>query len=126
MASTAISVALGCWTEDPKLGQEMLPILFVPQLLFAGFFVTPDLIPSWLRWLSYIFPLTYSTRLSLIYEFGDGCGGEEADMNCMNLLESVDADPDEEWWYWLVLISLFVFFRTFGLIVLRKKATKFF
>jgi len=49
MASTAIAVALGCSVEDPKLAQEMLPILFVPQMLFAGFFVTPNLIPVWLR-----------------------------------------------------------------------------
>lgn len=47
MTSTALAVLLGCSVEDPKLGQEMLPILFVPQMLFAGFFVTPDLIPVW-------------------------------------------------------------------------------
>jgi ABC-type multidrug transport system permease subunit len=50
MASTALAVLLGCSVEDPKLAQEMLPILFVPQMLFAGFFVRPYLIPSWLRW----------------------------------------------------------------------------
>lgn len=49
MASTAMAVMLGCSVEDPKLGQEMLPLLFVPQMLFAGFFVAPDLIPIWLR-----------------------------------------------------------------------------
>lgn len=32
MASTALAVLLGCAVEDPKLGQEMLPILFVPQV----------------------------------------------------------------------------------------------
>ena len=41
MSSTALSVLLGCAVEDPKLGQEMLPLLFVPQMLFAGFFVRP-------------------------------------------------------------------------------------
>ncbi|KAL3907555.1 MAG: hypothetical protein SGILL_008825 [Bacillariaceae sp.] len=125
MASTAISVALGCAVEDPKLGQEMLPILFVPQLMFAGFFVAPDLIPVWLRWLQYVFPLTYSTRLSLIYEFED-CGGGQADINCANLLDNVNADPDESWWYWLVLVAIFIVMRTVGLVVLRKKASKFF
>ena len=49
MASTAMAVMLGCSVEDPKLGQELLPLLFVPQMLFAGFFVAPDLIPVWLR-----------------------------------------------------------------------------
>ncbi len=46
MASTALAVALGCSVEDPKLAQEMLPILFVPQMLFAGFFVQTELIPE--------------------------------------------------------------------------------
>jgi ABC-type multidrug transport system permease subunit len=126
MASTALSVALGCAIEDPKLGQEMLPILFVPQLLFAGFFVAPDLIPSWLRWLQYIFPLTYSVRIGVVEEFGNGCGSDEADKNCMNLLHSLEADPDDSWWYWLAMMLLFVFFRVLALVVLRKKATKFF
>lgn len=58
MASTALAVLLGCSVTDPKLGQEMLPILFVPQMLFAGFFVTPSLIPVWLRWARYLCTLT--------------------------------------------------------------------
>ena len=36
MASTALAVLLGCSVEDPKLGQEMLPLLFVPQMLFGA------------------------------------------------------------------------------------------
>jgi ABC-type multidrug transport system ATPase subunit len=39
MASTALAVMLGCAVEDPKLGQEMLPILFVPQVSLAFGFV---------------------------------------------------------------------------------------
>lgn len=58
MASTALAVLLGCFVEDPKLAQEMLPILFVPQMLFAGFFVRPGLIPVWLRWARYLCTLT--------------------------------------------------------------------
>ena len=69
MASTALAVLLGCAVEDPKLGQEMLPILFVPQMLFAGFFVAPDLIPAWLRWARYLCSLTYAVRISLVEEF---------------------------------------------------------
>lgn len=45
MSSTALAVLLGCAVEDPKLGQEMLPILFVPQMLFAGFFVSCSCAP---------------------------------------------------------------------------------
>jgi len=126
MTSTALAVLLGCSVEDPKLGQEMLPILFVPQMLFAGFFVTPDLIPVWLRWAQYLCSLTYSVRLCLVEEF-ENCGPEpEATQNCNRLVTNVGADPDDTWWYWLVLVCLFVVFRVGALIILRGKATKFY
>jgi len=131
MSSTALSVLLGCSVEDPKLGQEMLPILFVPQMLFAGFFVTPDLIPSWLRWARYLCTLTYAIRIVLVEEFNNcNTGPTDADKfendQCKMLLENVDADPDETWWNWLVLLLLFLVFRLLALVVLRQKATKFF
>lgn len=125
MSSTALAVMLGCAIEDPKLGQEMLPLLFVPQMLFAGFFVTPDLIPAWLRWARYLCSLTYAIRIIMVEEFDD-CGGGDADIACENLLRSVDADPDETWWNWLVLVSLFAGFRLLALRVLQQKALKFF
>ena len=123
MASTALGVLLGCSVEDPKLGQELLPLLFVPQMLFAGFFVTPDLIPVWLRWASYLCTLTYSIRILLVAEFED-CA--KTNQNCAVLLKNVKADPDETWWNWLILVLLFCVFRFSALLVLRKKATKFF
>jgi hypothetical protein len=49
MASTALAVLIGSAIEDPKLALEFLPVLFVPQILFAGFFVNPEFIPVWLR-----------------------------------------------------------------------------
>ena len=121
MASTALAVMLGCAVEDPKLGQELLPLLFVPQMLFAGFFVTPDLIPVWLRWAQYLCTLTYSVRLALIAEF-DSCD----EKSCVTLLDNIGADPDQEFWYWIVLLGLFTLFRVGALLILRKKATKFF
>jgi ABC-type multidrug transport system permease subunit len=124
MSSTALAVLLGCAIEDPKLGQEMLPILFVPQMLFAGFFVVPELIPVWLRWARYLCSMTYAIRILLVEEFGDGCGEGQAD--CDRTIELVGADPDETWWNWVALIMLFVVCRLAALIVLRKKALKFF
>jgi ABC-type multidrug transport system permease subunit len=119
MASTASAVFLGCAVEDPKLGQEMLPLLFVPQMLFAGFFVTPNLIPIWLRWARYLCALTYAVRIALVEEFPAGTGADA-------LLETIEADRDGTWWNWLVLLGIFVVFRLMALVVLQKKATKFF
>jgi len=126
MASTALAVLLGCAVEDPKLGQEMLPILFVPQMLFAGFFVAPSLIPKWLRWARYLCTLTYSLRVLLIEEFEDCNPNDEVENDrCNQLLLDVEADSDETWWYWLIVIVLFVVFRLMALGVLRTKASKF-
>jgi ABC-type multidrug transport system permease subunit len=128
MASTALSVWLGCVVEDPKLGQEMLPVLFVPQLLFSGFFVAPELMPSWLSWARYIFSLTYAVRIGATEEFGEGTcvGGEQANAMCGGLMDSLDANEDDKWWNWVAMLGLFAFFRLLALYILRRKATKFF
>ena len=50
----------------------------------------------------------------------------EANDNCNDLLDTVEADPDETWWNWLVLLALFAFFRMWALLMLKTKATKFY
>ena len=104
----------------------MLPILFVPQMLFAGFFVTPSLIPVWLRWARYLCSLTYAIRILLVEEFGSGGGSEEADKACALAIESVGAEEDEIWWNWVVLVALFVVFLLLALVILQQKALKFY
>ena len=126
MASTAIAVLLGCSVEDPKLGQEMLPLLFVPQMLFSGFFVVPELIPVWLRWARYLCSLTFALRIGLKAEFGNGCGSAEGDIACERLLENLDVYEMDEFVYWLILVALFVVSRVMALYVLKQKAVKFF
>lgn len=138
LASTAVAVLLGCSVSDSKMAQELLPLLFVPQMLFAGFFVAIDLLPSWMQWVQYICSLTYGVRLGLLGEFEEcatkcessnaGCSDGDilAATNCNKILQNVNASVDEKWWYWLVLVGLFVFLRLSALIVLRKKATSFY
>ena len=113
------------------MASEFLPLLFVPQLLFAGFFVASELIPEWLRWAQYLCSLTYALRLALLAEFGP-CADEEdlsssgQPNHCRAILENSDAEEDQEWLYWLVLCCLFLAFRLSALLILRKNAKKFF
>jgi hypothetical protein len=125
MASTAMAVMLGSAIDDPKVATELLPLLLVPQLLFAGFFVATELIPSWLRWAQYLCSLMYALRLMALEEFSD-CEDEVGEENCLNVIKSIDADPNESYWYWLVLVALFLVFRLVALAVLTKKATSFY
>ena len=125
MSSTALSVALGCAIEDTTLGLELFPLLFVPQMLFSGFFVIPSLIPAWLRWGRYICPMTFGLLVAMLEEFSD-CGSGWAQTNCNLLLTNVEANPDDVPLYWLVMVVLFVIFRLLALYLLHKKASKFF
>ena len=127
MSATAVAVLLGCAVEDPSLATEFLPLLFVPQLLFAGFFVRTDLIPPWLRWAQYLCALTYAIRLVLLAEFGSCANDPTIVPNlCAQLFEVNQVDADESSLYWGVLWSLFLVFRLGALILLKKKATKFY
>jgi len=134
MASTALAVLLGCSIDDAKLAQEFLPLLFVPQMLFAGFFVAIRLLPSWMRWVQYVCSLTFGIRLGLLAEFGDCAANntetndfeDEAISNCNIILSNVNADADEKWWYWLILLALFAVLRLLALYVLKAKAATFY
>jgi ABC-type multidrug transport system permease subunit len=130
-ASSALGVMVGSATESPSTAIELLPAVFMPQILFSGFFVPPELIPDWLAWLVYVMPLTYGVRILLAGEFGgDRCDNVEtlADggTSCTRILVNSGLDTNDVWWYYLVLLGLFVFFRLLALFILRKKATKFF
>ena len=123
MSSNAIAVLVGSSVTDPTMAVEFLPLCFIPQLLFAGFFVRADLIPVWLRWLMYVFPLTYAVRLHMDQEFSDCDPGQAS---CDKLLLSNNVDADDVWWYWLVLLLLFVVLRLGALMALKKKAATFY
>ena len=54
LASSSIAVVMGCALTNVKDVTEMSPILFVPQILFAGFFIRISQIPVFLRWAQYL------------------------------------------------------------------------
>jgi hypothetical protein len=64
--------------------------------------------------------------LSLVAEFDRDCGSDKANENCQKLLVNIGADPDETWWYWLVLVGLFAAFRLGAVTILKQKASKFY
>merc|ERR1719223_779432 len=125
-ASTALGVLVGSAVTNPSTAVEFLPAIFMPQILFAGFFVPPELIPDWLSWIRFICPLTYGVRIVLGNEFGHGrCDGLTPNL-CNEILSQVEIKVDETWWYYLVLLGLFTFFRMLALVLLKRKATTFY
>jgi hypothetical protein len=91
--------------------------MIVPQLLFSGFFIPTQYIPSFLRWAQYLCSLTYATRLSLHYEFGDCETDACADVLAFNSVYELDTV-----WYWLILLTILAVFRMYAMVILKGKA----
>jgi hypothetical protein len=123
-----VAVALGCAIPNAKNVTEMGPVLFVPQLLFAGFFVKISQVPVFLQWAQYLCSMKYAMNLIFLAEFSPSvpsCIGSAA-VNCKNLLESNQIESDLGWLYALLLLFLFVCFRIFGAIILVARSNRFF
>jgi energy-coupling factor transporter ATP-binding protein EcfA2 len=70
-AAASTSILIGSISSDVTVAVQLTPLLFVPQLLFAGFFIPINEIPFWLRWPQYLCTLKYSLNLLMLLEFGD-------------------------------------------------------
>eukprot|EP00929_Paragymnodinium_shiwhaense_P113628 TRINITY_DN8190_c0_g1_i1.p1 TRINITY_DN8190_c0_g1~~TRINITY_DN8190_c0_g1_i1.p1 ORF type:complete len:627 (-),score=158.39 TRINITY_DN8190_c0_g1_i1:583-2463(-) len=121
VSAAAASTALlaGCLVADAKQAMEAAPGLFVPQILFAGFFIKMELIPPFMRWLQYICSLKWGMNILIINEF-------EGNPMSQYVIEANDIDVDQTPMYFLVLIGLCVLFRSAAMIVLSRKAKAFY
>jgi ABC-type multidrug transport system permease subunit len=127
-SAASSAVILGCLVTDPKQAVEMSPLLFVPQLLFSGFFIRLNLIPVWLRWAQYLCSLKYGLNISLILEFSpwkDNCQGG-AKENCANMLQQNDVVVENWWIYVIILVVITVGFRLIGAFLLAKSSLRFY
>ena len=128
LASSSVAMALGAAVPNVKDVTELAPLLFVPQLLFAGFFIRTSQIPVFLRWAQYLCAIKYTMNLVLMTEFDtslDSCQGG-AKSNCEAVITSNDIDKDKFWVYIILLIALFLGFRILASIILVHKAKRFY
>lgn len=70
LAANSIALFVSCVAPSAKAAVEGAPLIFVPQIMFSGFFIRMELIPVWLRWIQHIIPLKYAVNLATIAEFG--------------------------------------------------------
>jgi ABC-type multidrug transport system ATPase subunit len=128
ITTSSSAALLGCLVTDPKQANEMAPLIMVPQILFAGFFIRTNQIPIWLRWSQYLCSLKYGINIFLINEFAsyrqscsDGAAG-----NCENIKKINDVEPSQWWVYVIILFALFTAQRMMAMFVLTKRAVKFY
>ena len=109
-----------------KTAMEAAPAVFVPQMLFAGFYIKMEQIPVFLRWIQYLCGLKWAMNIALATEFGDDQCIETLRPACQNLLKANDSDADDWLLYLLVLCGAFAFFRIAALTALVHKAKHFY
>jgi ABC-type multidrug transport system permease subunit len=70
-ASSGYSLVISCTFSDKQLAVTLTPVLIIPFMLFAGFFVAASNIPVWLREFEYLSIFKYGYQ-SLMHNQFDG------------------------------------------------------
>lgn len=151
LVASSTSLLIGALSSDVQVAIQLTPLLFVPQLLFAGFFIAISEIPVWLQWSQYLCSLKYALDLLMIVEFGArpptlsssvtddqyyeviyGCSGSNltSDWVCVNkgplydiaLFPRTDVFRDKWYIYLGILLAVLLLFRSLALCTLVKKA----
>eukprot|EP00971_Amphidinium_carterae_P339977 6478083-Amphidinium_carterae.1 len=93
LATSSFGLLMGCAVTDIKTAMEMAPAVLVPQILFCGFFIRIDQIPSFLRWLQYVCSLKWGINVIFINELedDDSVGPKSG---WAEVLDQNDVDPD--------------------------------
>ena len=106
---------------------QISPLLFVPQILFCGFFVKAEQIPVFLRWAQYLCGLKYSLNLMLIIEMNpdsENCRNTKGNP-CQKFLDLNDVHVDDWWIYVVVLLGIASAFRLIANYILRLKSNTY-
>lgn len=126
-ASTALLV--GCIASNAEVAQQAAPAVFVPQLLFAGFFIQAEQIPIWLRWAQYTCALKYGMNLNIMNEFGAETIKDwplEQQMEVTKFIYMNEINVDHGWIYAGILLAIVAVVRMLSVFALAKRAAAFF
>eukprot|EP01064_Diplonema_japonicum_P035635 TRINITY_DN7794_c2_g1_i1.p1 TRINITY_DN7794_c2_g1~~TRINITY_DN7794_c2_g1_i1.p1 ORF type:complete len:612 (+),score=62.74 TRINITY_DN7794_c2_g1_i1:46-1881(+) len=125
-ASTAL--LLGASTSRVEMAMNLMPAVYVPQIMFAGFFISSDSIPVFMRWIQWVCPLKYSVALVSIVEFAEKNLPDNhtfASEATSNLIKNSNINRDDWPLYTLIMVAIFCVFRITSAVILSTKAKTF-
>jgi len=86
-ASGGYALIIGTLFSDKQLAVTLTPVLIIPFMLFAGFFVNQDQIPNYLIEFQYLSIFKYGYQALMLNEYYD------LDLACMHLSGFEKCDP---------------------------------
>eukprot|EP00948_MAST-09A_sp_MAST-9A-sp1_P000164 g164.t1 len=101
LAAAASARVLGSIASDATVAIQLVPLIFVPQMLFAGVFVPPSEIPQWLNWAQYLCTLKYASGILMVINWPDPRDSYQEDF-----LTSFEIYPDDWYIYLIVLLGI--------------------
>ena len=115
VATACTALFFGSSVKDVNKAVELGFLLFVPQILFSGFFVVIDQIPSILQWAQWICSLKYAVNILYIAEL-KGIPGHE------QIFELTSINEDLLWMYVGILIGIAVVLTILACLMLRFRS----
>ena len=133
LAAGSVALVLGSLVDDVPKAIELAPGTLVPQILFSGWIIPVDDIPSYLQWIQKICGLLWALKLLVIVEF-EWAPDVKTKMDELRLNQGywdhaspfklVGSDPAEWYIYAWVLLSIFAAARIFCVFTLYYKGCR--
>lgn len=126
--TSLVSQSIGLLTGaglSVESGVFMGPVATIPTILFSGFFVNFNTIPSYLQWLTYVSFVRYGFEGAMISIYGMNRQKLECEQmychyrNPQKFLEELSMDKAEYWFDATALIIIFLILRIVTYFVLR-------
>jgi len=112
----SLALVLGCVAPNVETALQMVTLVFVPQIIFCGFFVGIDQIPNLLKWANYLCALKYSIAQVLMEEFDPEKAGSQL------IYDRFELDRDDRAMNYFILIAMFLFCQILAATALKYKA----
>lgn len=128
LESSSLGLIIGCLASNTQTAIALIPFVFVPHILFAGFYIKMEQIPSYMRWIQHICGLKYAINIMAAVEFhgiSDDVGFVDSMGRNIGLLEQNQIEYSKIGQYFGILIACMVGFRAIAVLALRAKATRF-
>merc|ERR1712137_227010 len=114
---------------NPEVAAQSAPLVFVPQIYLAGYFIKSEQIPVYMRWIQWLCAMKYGLSVHILNEFGaettkDWPAGAQSDAT--RLININEIEEDFAWMYMLILVLITAVVRLLSIAALARRANKFF